>query len=136
MTGSSNLLTQRSIADALPGRAEYLRLWPFAQSELRGAGATLVDRLLADDPPRLSDQSPGLLAYADTIARGGFPDACHREDRRRHAYFQSYVDTLLGRRRSETACGRSRSAACGADAQTPETGLKTVGTLDRLSWRR
>lgn len=97
VTGSSNLLTQRSIADALPGRAEYLRLWPFAQSELRGDATTLIDRLFANEPPRLSDQAPGLAAYADVIAGGGFPDAYRRSDRRRHAYFQAYVDTLLGR---------------------------------------
>jgi predicted AAA+ superfamily ATPase len=97
ITGSANLLTQRGVADALPGRAEYLRLWPFAQSELRSADGTLIDRLFAGDPPRLYDQSPGLVAYADKIARGGFPDAHHRNNTRRQAYFRAYVDTLLGR---------------------------------------
>ncbi|HST43407.1 MAG TPA: ATP-binding protein [Conexibacter sp.] len=97
ITGSANLLTQRGVADALPGRAEYLRLWPLAQSELTGSATTLIDRLFAVDPPLLYDQSPGLVAYADTIARGGFPDAHQRTAARRQGYFQSYVETLLGR---------------------------------------
>lgn len=97
ITGSANLLTQRGVADALPGRAEYLRLWPLAQSELSGVRTTLIDRIFAASPPSLSDQDPGLAAYADTIARGGFPDAFRRSDARRQSYFQSYVDTLLGR---------------------------------------
>lgn len=98
ITGSANLLTQRGVADALPGRAEYLRLWPFAQSELRGSGdMTLIDQLFMLDPPRLYEQDPGLVAYADTIVRGGFPDAHHRSDTRRQAYFRGYVETLLGR---------------------------------------
>lgn len=97
ITGSADLLTQRGVADALPGRAEYLRLWPFAQSELTGGAGTLIDRLFAGDPPQLYDLDPGLAAYAETIARGGFPDAYRRSDSRRIAYFRSYVDTLLGR---------------------------------------
>jgi predicted AAA+ superfamily ATPase len=57
----------------------------------------LIDRIFAGDPPNLSDRDPGLAAYAETIARGGFPDAHHRSDARRQAYFQAYVETLLGR---------------------------------------
>src|SRR6185436_4300359 len=34
LTGSANLLTAPTIADALTGRTEYLRLWPFSQAEL------------------------------------------------------------------------------------------------------
>lgn len=97
ITGSANLLTQRGVADALPGRAAYLRLWPFAQSELRGSVGTLIDRLFAADPPALYHQRPGLVAYADVIARGGFPDAHHRSSARRRSYFEAYVETLLGR---------------------------------------
>lgn len=97
LTGSANLLTRRGVADALPGRVEYIRLWPLAQSELRGRDGTLVDRLFAGDPPRLSEQPVGIPAYADVITRGGFPDAHQRSDRRRIGYFESYVDTLVAR---------------------------------------
>ncbi len=33
LTGSANILTLPTIADALPGRVEYVRLWPFSQGE-------------------------------------------------------------------------------------------------------
>ncbi|MBB4660789.1 ATP-binding protein [Conexibacter arvalis] len=97
ITGSADLLTQRGVADALPGRAEYLRLWPFAQSELHGTEQTLIDQLFAGRPPQLYEQSPGLASHAETIARGGFPDAYGRNDLRRQGYFRAYVETLLGR---------------------------------------
>lgn len=97
LTGSSNLLVQRGVVDALPGRVEYLRLWPFSQSELHGEPSTIIDRLLANDPPRLSEQPVGMAAYADTIVRGGFPAAYGRDDRRRAAYFASYVTSMLHR---------------------------------------
>ena len=44
LTGSANILTAPTIADALTGRAEYLRLWPFSQAELRA----VPPRLIAD----------------------------------------------------------------------------------------
>jgi len=95
LTGSANLLTRRGVADALPGRVEYAHLWPLTQSEIHGRPGTLLDRLFAADPPPMSDQPVGIGAYADAIARGGFPDAYHRSDRRRFGYFQTYVETLV-----------------------------------------
>jgi len=111
LTGSSNLLTQRGVADALPGRAEYLRLWPLAQTELRGERASLIDRLFDQNPPRLVEQTPGLVAYAEIVASGGFPDAQDRSGTRRQAYFQSYVDTLLGRDLHDVAAAQTDVAA-------------------------
>lgn len=97
LTGSANLLTRRGVADALPGRVEYARLWPLTQSEIHGTTGTFIDRLFTADPPQLSEQPVGTAAYADAIVRGGFPDAYHRSDRRRFGYFETYVDTLIAR---------------------------------------
>jgi len=36
LTGSADLLTARVVADALPGRVEYLNLWPLARAEIEG----------------------------------------------------------------------------------------------------
>lgn len=96
LTGSANLLTTGVIADALPGRAEYIQLWPFAQSELGGVPATLVDRLLSGAPPQLADQPVGIRAYRAVLASGGFPDARERSAARRADYFDSYLRTRLG----------------------------------------
>lgn len=110
LTGSANLLTRRGVADALPGRVEYARLWPFSQSEIVGRRDTLIDQLFAGDPPRLSAQPVGIPAYADPIARGGFPDAYHRSDRRRFGYFQTYVDTLIARDLDDTLAPQAHAA--------------------------
>ena len=45
LAGSANMLTLPTIADALPGRVDYVRLWPFSQGELAGRRETFVDRL-------------------------------------------------------------------------------------------
>jgi len=36
LTGSADLLTARVVADALPGRVEYVNLWPLARAEIEG----------------------------------------------------------------------------------------------------
>lgn len=97
LTGSADLLTMRAVADALPGRAGYVRLWPLAQSEIHGAPDTLIDRLASDDPPRISDAMPGIAPYADMIAAGGFPESISRRPARRVPYFRTYAETLVSR---------------------------------------
>ena len=51
LTGSANILTAPTIADALTRRAEYLRLWPFSQAELRGVPPGLIAALFAGRAP-------------------------------------------------------------------------------------
>ena len=41
ITGSANIATHPRVADALPGRVDYLTLWPFSQAELRGPAIAL-----------------------------------------------------------------------------------------------
>lgn len=38
LTGSTNILEMRSVADSLAGRASYLRLWPLTRRERLGFG--------------------------------------------------------------------------------------------------
>lgn len=47
LTGSANILTAPRIADALTGRAEYLRLWPLTQAEIHNTPGTLLPHLFA-----------------------------------------------------------------------------------------
>lgn len=97
LAGSANILTLPSIADALPGRVDYIRLWPFSQGELAGRRESFVDRLLAGETPQVNDAEVGLGAYAATIVTGGFPDAQRRSPAGRGRFFNSYVATVLGR---------------------------------------
>lgn len=97
LTGSANILTAPTIADALTGRAEYLRLGPFTQSELTGARTSFVADILDGRRPQLDGQGVGRSAYAELVARGGFPDVQERSAVRRSRFFSSYLDTVIER---------------------------------------
>jgi uncharacterized protein len=97
LTGSANVLTLPSIADALPGRVQYIRLWPFSQGELAGVREHFLDRLFAGEPPRVQGAQVGRHTYAERIATGGFPDAQGRSARSRSRFFGSYATSILER---------------------------------------
>jgi uncharacterized protein len=97
LAGSANVLTLPTIADALPGRVDYVRMWPFSQGELAGRREGFIDRLLVGDIPRIEDAEVGRGAYAERIVAGGFPDARDRSARGHGRFFTSYVSTILGR---------------------------------------
>jgi len=97
LTGSANILTARTIADALTGRTEYLRLWPFSQAELHQVPPRFVESLRAGRPPRIRDAESGRKAYAELFVTGGFPEALRRRGTRRRRFFDSYVDAVLER---------------------------------------
>lgn len=97
LTGSADLLTLPTIADALPGRVQYLRLWPLTQAELRGADASFVDSLFAGSFPRVVDAPVGRQALAPFLVRGGYPEAQRHTPRSLDRFFDSYVDSLLAR---------------------------------------
>jgi uncharacterized protein len=97
LAGSANILTLPSIADALPGRVDYIRMWPFSQGELQGRRERFIDRLLAGEVPHIDGAEVGLKTYAAQIVAGGFPDAQDRSTRGRARFFTSYVSTILGR---------------------------------------
>lgn len=97
LTGSANILTLPTIADRLPGRVDYVRLWPFSQGELAKSRETFVDRAFAADPPLIEGARIGRDAYADQVATGGFPEAQGRGSRSRERFFASYVSSIWGR---------------------------------------
>jgi predicted AAA+ superfamily ATPase len=103
LTGSANILTAPRIADALTGRAEYLRLGPFTQSELHGAGETFVADVLDGRWPAVTQTSPGRRAYVELLATGGYPEARERNETRRARFFASYLDTIIQRDLSSIA---------------------------------
>lgn len=97
LTGSANVLTARTVKDALTGRMETIPLWPLAQSEIRGRSANFVDALFAGEPPRLAGATVGRGAFVELVAAGGYPEARLRSGRRRSRWFASYLDTTLDR---------------------------------------
>lgn len=97
LTGSADLLTLPTIADALPGRVQYLRLWPLTQGELHGVRSSFVDSLFAGRFPSVADAPVGRRAIAPMLVRGGYPEAQRHAPRGLGRFFESYVDSLLGR---------------------------------------
>lgn len=97
LAGSANILTLPTIADALPGRVDYVRLWPLSQGEIAGRRESFIDRLLAGEAPEVRDAPVGIGAYAPQIVAGGFPDVRHRRPQGRARFFDSYIATILGR---------------------------------------
>lgn len=103
LTGSADLMTLPALADSLAGRAEFITLYPFSQSELkqRPAGRQeehdIINQLLSPDftPP------PGSLIELDqvisVIVCGGYPEAIQRSPNRRTRWFRSYTDAIIRR---------------------------------------
>src|ERR1700691_2174792 len=110
LAGSANILTLPTIADALPGRVDYVRLWPFSQGELAGRRESFVDRLLAGEAPHVEDAEVGRGAYAAKIVAGGFPDVQGRSPRGRERFFNSYVSTILSRDLGDVASVRDTAS--------------------------
>lgn len=97
LTGSANILTAPRIADALTGRAEYLRLSPFSQGELEGLTEAFIPTLFQGRWPQISSDDVGRQAFAERVAAGGYPAALGRSSSRRERFFASYIDTIIDR---------------------------------------
>lgn len=94
LTGSANVLLLPQIADSLAGRMEVLDLWPLAQSEIVEHPVSLVDLLFHGQLP---DRCPFERDdFIQRLSRGGYPEALARaSERRREAWFDSYLHTIL-----------------------------------------
>ena len=102
LTGSANILTLPTVTDALPGRIEYLNLWPLSQGELRDRRETFIDDLFEGRFPEVTDAPVGRDAVAQTFAIGGYPELQGRSPRGR-SRFSSYVASIIGRDLNDVA---------------------------------
>jgi predicted AAA+ superfamily ATPase len=95
LTGSANLLMLPTLADSLAGRMETITLLPLSQNEILGYRANWIDAAFAG---YLLDVTSAVLGpdLAETVLRGGYPEAIMRPTpRRRSAWMRHYVDALL-----------------------------------------
>jgi hypothetical protein len=97
LTGSSRVLALRTLPDALPGRMEIIELWPFSQGEITGLPDRFVDAAFAHGPGIDHSSELRRRDYLEQLAVGGFPEAVRRTPRRRTAFFDSYLSTLIER---------------------------------------
>jgi predicted AAA+ superfamily ATPase len=103
LTGSANLRRIPTVADALPGRVDYLTLWPFTQGEVARRRERLLERLFAGDVPKTSGAPVGRGEYADMLLAGGFPEAVRRSRASRKRFFDSYLATIVERDIADTS---------------------------------
>jgi uncharacterized protein len=106
LTGSANVVMHPRIADALPGRVDYLTLWPFSQAELADRRPTFLEGAFAGRVPSAERPPVGRAGYADRVIAGGFPEAVEASPARRQRFFSGYVDSILGREIGELASVR------------------------------
>jgi uncharacterized protein len=97
LTGSANLRRIPTVADALPGRVDYLTLWPFTQGEANGRPERFLGRLFDGDIPAVDGAPVGRDAYAEILLAGGFPEARLRGASARRRFFDSYVTSIVER---------------------------------------
>ena len=97
LTGSAQILALRDLPDALPGRMEVIELWPLSQGEIDSGPDRFVDAVFSRGL-RLDHRSTlRKRDYLERAVRGGYPDVLHRAPRRRSAYFEAYLSTLIER---------------------------------------
>lgn len=111
LTGSANVVMHPRIADTLPGRVDYLTLWPFSQAELAGRRPTFLEEAFAGRAPSAEQPPIGRSGYADQVIAGGFPESVEASRRRRQRFFNGYVDSILGREIDELASVRDAELA-------------------------
>lgn len=97
LTGSSRVLALRALPDALPGRMEIIELWPFSQGELAGTADHFIDAAFQHGTALDHSSSLRRKDYLERLVVGGFPEATRRTPRRRTAFFDSYLSTLIER---------------------------------------
>jgi predicted AAA+ superfamily ATPase len=97
LTGSSRVLALRTLPDALPGRMEVIELWPFSQGEMHGEPDRFIDAAFRHGPRIDHSSTLRRRDYLDRVVVGGFPEAVRRAPRRRTAFFDSYLSTLIER---------------------------------------
>ena len=99
LTGSANVLLLPKIADSLAGRMEVLPLYPLSQGEIEGQKENFIELICADNLklPKFTDkESRGKLF--GRVLTGGYPEVFERKtEKRRRAWFNSYITTILQR---------------------------------------
>jgi predicted AAA+ superfamily ATPase len=77
---------------------EVLTLWPLSQGEILGRREGFIAAAFGGDAPVCEGPAETRTDLIDLALRGGYPEVLGRkESARRHAWFRSYVTTILQR---------------------------------------
>lgn len=94
LTGSTNFLTLPTLSESLAGRVRILRLWPFSEAELAGV-LPRIESWFEDIP--IHNSEFGRDDYLELICRGGYPELTGLSTSSRHAWIESYIETVTQR---------------------------------------
>lgn len=99
LTGSANVLLLPKIADSLAGRMEVLPLYPLSQGEIEGRKEDFIEWICADEfKLSKSIETENREKLFERILMGGYPEVLERKtEKRRRAWFNSYITTILQR---------------------------------------
>ena len=105
ITGSTNFLTVPTISESLAGRAAILQLSPLSQAELAGIALNVgpggVPGVIGDwFEGEFDGAGPSQTSrddYLEKVCDGGYPEVIDLEPHARIRWFESYMDTVLGR---------------------------------------
>ncbi|NOY63268.1 MAG: ATP-binding protein [Gammaproteobacteria bacterium] len=97
LTGSANALLLPRLSDSLAGRMESVRLNTLSECEILGHPPTFLNKMLLQKAP--SAKETRLREHLlQRIVAGGFPEPLQRSsERRRAAWYQQYISTLIQR---------------------------------------
>jgi predicted AAA+ superfamily ATPase len=94
LTGSSNILTLPSLADALVGRMSILTLYPFSVSESKKTGINFLEKLITGN---LTPEKYPAANIVDIISNATFPEIALNRKKDRYGWFNDYLTTILQR---------------------------------------
>jgi len=94
LTGSANILTLPTLADALAGRMAILTLYPFSTAEIKGTGKNFIRELWNNE---LSPANYSRAKLVDIITNSTFPELAIDRKKDRNVWFDGYITTILHR---------------------------------------
>ena len=105
VTGSTNFLTVPTISESLAGRAAILQLSPLSQAEIAGIALNVgpggvpgvIGRWFESQFSGAARSQTSRDGYLEKVCAGGYPEVIGLEPLPRIRWFESYMDTVLGR---------------------------------------
>ncbi len=105
ITGSTNFLTVPTISESLAGRAAILQLSPLSQAEIAGIALSVgpggvpgvIGRWFESQFGGATPSQTSRDGYLEKVCAGGYPEVIGLEPLPRIRWFESYMDTVLGR---------------------------------------
>jgi len=98
LTGSANIFMLPKLSESLAGRIEIITLWPFSWDELLARKGRLIDALFAEHFEMIHDEVFSRADFLLWLMNGGYPEIqTLPSERRKNAWFNSYLTTILQR---------------------------------------